>query len=298
MKTETLKLGFEPDGLVLPLDCLLPTKTLNGATRQGRKYAAILASIKEIGLVEPPVVFPTKGAKGNPKTYVILDGHVRVDILKTLGHDEVFCLLSTDDEGFTYNHKVNRIPVIQEHFMIVRAIENGVSEERIAKALNVDVSRIVKQRDLLNGICPEAVEILRDKPITASALRQLRKVKPLRQMEIAELLVTAGNFCPQYVAALVLATSAAQVDIAYRTKKGAGISPEDIARIQRELQALEQGIKNIEGSYGANMLNLVLVCGYLVKIMGNARVKRFLATRHAGILGEFEKIIEVSSLEG
>jgi hypothetical protein len=34
-------------------------------------------------------------------------------------------LIATDDEGFTYNHKVNRLTAIQEHFMILRALKNG-----------------------------------------------------------------------------------------------------------------------------------------------------------------------------
>ena len=49
------------------------------------------------------------------------------------------CLVSTDDEAFTYNKRVNRIAIIQEHRMILKAIERGVPEERIAKALNIDV---------------------------------------------------------------------------------------------------------------------------------------------------------------
>jgi hypothetical protein len=42
-------------------------------------------------------------------------------------------LISTDDEAFTYNNRVNSIAIIQEHKMILKAIENGVSEERIGK---------------------------------------------------------------------------------------------------------------------------------------------------------------------
>lgn len=44
------------------------------------------------------------------------------------------------------NHKVSRLAAIQEQFMIMRAIKNGVDEERIAKTLNVDVSHIKQKR--------------------------------------------------------------------------------------------------------------------------------------------------------
>jgi hypothetical protein len=47
---------------------------------------------------------------------------------------QVECLLAQDDEVFTYNKRVNRLAVVQEHFMIVRANERGVPEEKLARA--------------------------------------------------------------------------------------------------------------------------------------------------------------------
>jgi len=111
-----------------------------------------------------------------------LDGHLRFEVLKEIGQKEVFCLVSTDDEAFTYNHKVNRISPIQEHFMILRAIEKGVSEERIAKTLNVDVAKIRQKRNLLESICAEVVELLKDKHFSPNAIRVLKKMKPMRQI--------------------------------------------------------------------------------------------------------------------
>ena len=64
-------------------------------------------------------------------------------------------MISMDNEAFTYNERVNRLAIIQEHRMILKAIERGVSEERIAKALNVDVGSINRKRRLLDEICPD-----------------------------------------------------------------------------------------------------------------------------------------------
>jgi hypothetical protein len=72
-------------------------------------------------------------------------------------------LISTDDEAFTYNNRVNSIAIIQEHKMILKAIENGVSEEMIAKSLNVDVASIGRRWKLPDGICAEAAELLKGK---------------------------------------------------------------------------------------------------------------------------------------
>ena len=114
--------------------------------------------------------------RSDPGKYLLLDGHLRIDVLKDMGETEVTCLISTDDEAFTYNKRVNRLAMIQEHRMILKAVERGVPEERIAKALNVDVQSIVRKRRLLDGICPEVAEILKDKHIAINTFTELRKM--------------------------------------------------------------------------------------------------------------------------
>ncbi len=127
----------------IPLDRLLPTRSLAKMLRSSPKFLCIQASIRELGLIEPLVVFPQKGSDG---MHVILDGHIRHSVLKEMGIQSAKCLIATDDEGFTYNHKVNRLSAIQEHFMIAKAIKNGASEERIARTLNVDLTLIRQKR--------------------------------------------------------------------------------------------------------------------------------------------------------
>jgi hypothetical protein len=111
-----------------------------------------------------------------------------------LGNSEAPCLIADDDEAFTYNKRVNRLATIQEHYMIVKAIERGVSEEKLAKALNVDIKRIKTKRTLLDGVCPEVAEMLKDKSVDTEVFSLLRKMKPLRQIEAVELMSAMNNF--------------------------------------------------------------------------------------------------------
>src|SRR5271156_3622810 len=111
-----------------------------------------------------------------------------------MGETEVVCIISTDDEAFTYNKRVNRIAAIQEHKMILKAVERGVPEARIAKALNVDVQSIRRKRHLLDGICTEVAEILKDKHISIHTFTELKKMMPLRQIEAAELMVAMNKY--------------------------------------------------------------------------------------------------------
>ena len=50
-------------------------------------------------------------------------GHLRIEALKDAGASEVECLVSTDDEAFTYNRQVSRLAPIQEHKMIRKAVD-------------------------------------------------------------------------------------------------------------------------------------------------------------------------------
>jgi hypothetical protein len=106
--------------------------------------------------------------------YMLVDGHLRHAVLSDLGNSEAPCLIADDDEAFTYNKRVNRLATIQEHYMIVKAIERGVSEEKLAKALNVDIRRIKTKRTLLDGVCPEVAEMLKDKSVVNRTTRRAR----------------------------------------------------------------------------------------------------------------------------
>jgi hypothetical protein len=178
----------------------------------------------------------------------------------------------------------------------MRAINNGVSESRMAKALDLDVAAIRQKRDLLDGICSEAVELLKDRRTTGNAFRELRKVKPMRQIEIAELMRAADNFSVGYTKCLVTSTPAEQMIGGGQTKEGHGLTPEDLSRMEHEMESLGREFKLIEESHGKNTLNLVLVIGYLRKLLDNARVVRFLSQNYPEILAEFQKLIETKSL--
>jgi RepB plasmid partitioning protein len=92
-------------------------------------------------------------------------------------------LVSTDDKAFTYNKRVNRLATVQEHKMILKAVERGVPEKRIAKPLNVDIPSIRRKRHLPDGMCVEFSEIFKDKHIATQTSSEFKKVAPLRQIE-------------------------------------------------------------------------------------------------------------------
>nr|WP_052730516.1 ParB N-terminal domain-containing protein [Sphingomonas sp. SRS2] len=125
----SVKLGFEETSLRIPIPQIMPLHEVSERIRKSVKFAQIAASIAEVGIIEPPVV--ARDAEDRDR-YHLLDGHLRIAILLDRGDTEVVCLVATDDEAFTYNRRINRIAIIQEHRMILNAVKKGVSVNRRA----------------------------------------------------------------------------------------------------------------------------------------------------------------------
>jgi hypothetical protein len=287
------KIGFEMRKIKLPLGSILPIRLIKNPENNVVRYKTIRESLRQQGLVEPLVVYPQKNV---PQKYLLLNGHLRFHALKELGETTADCIISTDDESFTYNARVNHLPPFQEHKMILRAVRNGVKPERIAAALNMPVRVVLASMRLLDGIHEEAVELLKDKNVTAKAIRMLKRVTGVRQIEIIELMISANNYFTSYVEALVLGTPKNQLVNPNVPKKKEGFSPEAIARMEQEMESLGRDMKTIEETYAENVLNLTLVRAYFKKLLNNAKVVRFLNAYYPDILSECESIIASESL--
>lgn len=288
-----MPLGFVPEPLSLPLSSILPSRKSPDGLLTSRKFKQIFASIQAVGLIEPLSV----GKPDREKQYILLDGHSRLTVLKQLGFSTAPCLVALDDESYTYNNRINRLSSIQEHVMIRRAVERGVAPERLAKALDVDISHILKKLNLLDGICPEAAELLRDQVFSANLGGVLRKLKPTRQVECVELMVSANNFTVAYAQALVAATPSNMIVGETKTRKMTGISADQMAKMEREMGNLQDQFKLAEQSYGQDVLNLVLAKGYLAKLMANDSILRHLTKYHPDVLNEFDGIISMAVLD-
>ena len=117
-----LTLGFDLETYQIPLEELMPSKKVPEGVMTTRKFRQIVSSIREVGLIEPlSVIKPDPNSPG----FLLLDGNLRVLALKELGHDTAPCLIAKDFETYTYNHRINRLSTVQEHYMLRRAIVPG-----------------------------------------------------------------------------------------------------------------------------------------------------------------------------
>ena len=288
MTVHRVKTAFQSTILTLPLTDITPLKDLNPKVRITTKYKQIAASLRHVGLIEPLVVF-----QAAEKKYWLLDGTLRYDILKAEKQvSEVRCLLATDDESYTYNKRVNYLPPIAEHAMILKALANGVTEERIAEALDVDLAAIRKKRRLLDGICKEAAELLKDKRVTADGFAVLKKMKPVRQLYAAEMMVASNNYSTRFARGLLAVTKPdGLVNPGEVHKRSRTATANQQSVMEQGSDALLEDIKMVQKSYTGDLLSLTIATGYLSQMLENARIERHLLKHHPDVLQAIREIV-------
>ena len=247
------------------------------------------------GLIEPLTVAAATSPSGGR---ALLDGHLRLLALKELGYTSAPCLAATDDESYTYNNRVNRLSVIQEHKMMVRAVERGVSPARLTKALNVEVRMIEEKLSMLDGVCPEVVDLLKDQDFSPRLGSILRKLKPTRQVECVELMLASNNYSLAYARGLLIASPPTSLVQPAKPRKLRGVTSDQLAMMEREMSNLHGQFKTVEQTYGQDVLNLVVATGYVKKLVDNTAVVKYLRQNQPDILSEFKKITEAASLDG
>jgi len=289
VRNRNIKLAFEQTSLRIPLDEIELLRVVTPAIKRSIKYEQIAASIREVGIIEPPVV---ARIAGKTDRYRLLDGHIRLDILADRGEKDVVCLVATEDEAFTYNKRISRMAIVQEHKMILKALEKGVPEDRLARALNVNISSIRNKRRLLDGICDEVVKLLQDRMVPINTFNELRKLRPMRQIEAAEAMIAMNRFSWPYAKSLVAATPQHQL-ISEKQKAVRGLSDEQLNHMEREATNIDREFRMVEQSYGNDHLDLVLATGYLCRLVDNVRVVHHLARHHPELLSEFQRIVQM-----
>lgn len=288
-QTKPVKLAFETTSLRIELDEIELLRTMSPAIKRSIKYGQIEASIREVGIIEPPVVVRLPG---KAERYRLLDGHIRLEILRERGDKDVICLVATDDEAITYNKRISRMATVQEHKMILKAIEKGVSEERLARALNVNINSIRNRRRLLDGICDEVATLLQERMVPIKTFQEIRKLRPMRQIEVAETMIAMNRFSWPYAQSLVAATPQGQL-VSEQRKSIKGLSEDQLDHMERESTNIDREFRMIEQSYGADHLDLVLATGYLCRLIDNVRVVHHLARHHPELLAEFQRIAQL-----
>ena len=163
----------------------------------------------------------------------------------------------------------------------------------------MNLSTINSRINLLHGICPKAVELLQDHQFTPDVTRHLRKMKAARQIETVELMIASNSITPAHADALLKATPPEQrMDYTPpKPQEPKGDPLEQIVRLEREMNQVQEKYKDAEKNYGSELLNLVVAKGYLSKLLGNEAVRSYITRHAAEILEQFDLVLNTVSME-
>ena len=71
-----IPIGFDPNTIRVPLDNLLPSRKIAIGLLQSRKYQQILASIREVGVIEPISVIAADAAAGTYLLFPLIENGI------------------------------------------------------------------------------------------------------------------------------------------------------------------------------------------------------------------------------
>jgi hypothetical protein len=117
-------------------------------------------------------------------------------------------------------------------------------------------------------------------------------MKPMRQIESAEMMISANLFTKPYAQMLLAATRAEHLVANDKQKSASNVSPEDILRMERELEKVSQDHKLAEETLGENMLTLVVAKGYVNRLFHNKTVNDYLKRNFKDVSAELHEVIE------
>lgn len=281
---------FNNEFMEIAIEKLTYSKVLPDNVKLSFKYRQILASIKEIGLVEPVIIFIT----GAGKVMKILDGHLRLEAMKDLSFDKISCIISTIDDSYTPNKCVNRLTVLHEHKMIKKAIESGVSIDKLSSALGISAEVIRSRFNIAKGINDDVAYILADKHVPVCTFDILRKMKPVRQIEVANIMINFDNYTVKFAQSLLHATEA-KLMVEPKKKDSSGMT-ENLARLEREMASVQVETDNIKSNYAEKTLQLLIVRNHIKKLLSNSAVLMWLLENKPDYLNLLKKISDIDSI--
>ncbi|WP_457337170.1 plasmid partitioning protein RepB C-terminal domain-containing protein [Rhizobacter sp. P5_C2] len=289
------KLATNPNYLELELGQLHSNKALPQSVLSSAKYRQILESIRAVGLLDPLVIVPRPQDEGGG--YSVLDGLLRKAALTEVDLTRALCRVLTDCEGLSYNRQVNRLSAVQEHRLIIRAADGGASMETLSQALGISVESIRDRLRMLDGICPEAVQLLADKPATRGLFHALQRMKPSRQIDVAQTTIDLQNYSVKFSLVMLHATPAELLTEDAQSRRQVNTSTEARHHLQREMAAVQSNAKQLGGTYGPNCLQLVVVKSYILALLENAKIVGWLARNRGDFLRELQSIAEIEMLD-
>ncbi|RUT65498.1 RepB plasmid partitioning protein [Morganella morganii] len=270
---------------------LSPSRSIPVNVRSSNKYKQILTSIAEIGLIEPIMIFITDNGE-----HKILDGHLRIEALKDLAITHAHCLISSVEDTYSYNKRVNHLTILQEQRMLQKAVESGVSVEKLCAVLGLSQGIINTRLRISEGISKEALALLADKNVSQNVFDVLRKIKPYKQMDFVTTMVTLNNVTKKFALSMLHALPPEHLVRKPDNEPDDRDMVKTLARLEKEMAALQVETQDIQNEFAENNLNLMVARSYIAKLLSKNEIIHWLYDNKSEYLDVLKKVLGVKHL--
>ncbi|RWF50458.1 MAG: hypothetical protein EOS46_03115 [Mesorhizobium sp.] len=191
---------------------------------------------------------------------------------------------------------VFRYPIQQESFRRLLSAESlAFVPKALAEGPTLNLlAESSTPRPLVNGVSPEALELLQDWNVPPQVFASLRKMVPERQLKAARLMIALKRVSFHYAQLLSTLTPASQlVDPSRPRKKFVGVTADQLAAMEAEFDLLNEEFLYCASLRGTWALELKVARLYLDRLMENARVVRHLARDFPEQLAKFQTILDI-----
>jgi hypothetical protein len=118
-------------------------------------------------------------------------------------------------------------------------------------------------------------------------------MKPLRQIEAAELMVSGKNYAYSFAAAILVVTPEEQ--LVKPQKKSTGVHASLL--IVETTDKLIRDFAIVRRTYGTDVLTLSVICRYVESLIQNVAVSKYLQRNHSEVLNEPEHLVSEVNAE-
>ncbi|KAA3452097.1 hypothetical protein C7I87_03230 [Mesorhizobium sp. SARCC-RB16n] len=192
--------------------------------------------------------------------------------------------------------EVFRYPIKQEPFRRLLSAESlAFVPKALAEGPTLNlIAESSAPSPLVNGVSPEALELLQDWNVPPQVFASLRKMVPERQLKAARLMIALKRVSFHYAQLLSTLTPASQlVDPSRPRKKFVGVTADQLAAMEAEFDLLNEEFLYCASLRGTWALELMVARLYLDRLMENARVVRHLARDFPEQLARFQMILDI-----
>jgi hypothetical protein len=197
-------------------------------------------------------------------------------------------LVYRDKEAYTFNRMVNRLSPIQEMRMLRTAIKT-IDESTVAETFGMKSIRYRLGEGVVRDLHPRVVKALDEGTVSRRSAREFAYVKPERQLAMLREMQKTGDYSLSFARALVLKTPAGLRNP--RKKRKLWVDHEtNRLELVAKLQKVEKDHDFYARLYRRYCTDLLKMCFFVRKLVGNEKVRAYMQRKHPDILKRFEGI--------